>query len=284
MQRSLSWWGVLALACAGCAHVEARERFEQSFEQTVEGPISRVEVDTSSGDVRIRGVPGARLTVTGQISARAGSTEKARAIAEQIVRAPPVERSGDVLYVGRHLEVDSGLLQWVSIDYEVVVPPEVAASIDSASGDVEVQGVQGAVKVDSSSGDVRLTQVGSARINSSSGDVVLEEVAGDLEVDSSSGDVTVRATPRRQARWDLDASSGDISLAVEADAAFHLDASTSSGGVKSELPIRIQGTFEDDELHGQVGEGASEATVKASTSSGDITLRQQGPARPGAAR
>jgi hypothetical protein len=275
MRRSLSGLGVLALACAGCAHIEVRDHFERSFEQAVEGPVSRVEVDNSSGDVRIRGVPGARLTVRGRVSAYASSQAKARELAERIVSAPPVERSGDVLIVGRQLERESSLFQGVSIDYELVVPPELSAFIDSSSGDVEVRGIQGPVKVDSSSGDVKLIQVGAAQVDSSSGDVVLEQVPGDIAVDSSSGDVVIRATPTRQARWKVDASSGDVTVSVAPHAAFHLDAETSSGEVKSELPIRVQGTFDSDEVHGKVGEGPSEAEVKLSTSSGDIHIRQE---------
>jgi hypothetical protein len=276
MQRSWSWVSALALACVGCAHIEARSQFEQSFEQSVEGAVSRVEVDTSSGLVRIRGVPGAQLRVTGRIFAHAGSQKKARELAEQIAKAPPLERAGDVLYVGRQQRPESGLFEGVEIDYELVVPPELSVVIDSSSGDVDVRGLRGAVQVDSSSGDVRLSQVGAAKINSSSGDVVLEEVGGDIEVDSSSGDVQIHASPSAHAQWDIDTSSGDVTLAVAPSAAFRFDASTSSGEVKTDLPIRVRGTFESDELHGDVGEGPSEARVKVDTSSGDIHIRREG--------
>jgi hypothetical protein len=79
-------------------------------------------------------------------------------------------------------------------------------------------------------------------------------------------------------------------VSVAPHAAFHLDAETSSGEVKSELPIRVRGPFDSDELHGKVGEGPSEAEVKLSTSSGDIHLsgmslkrrpRRAGPDRTG---
>ncbi|KFE63924.1 DUF4097 family beta strand repeat-containing protein [Hyalangium minutum] len=276
MQRSWGWLFLLALAGVGCAHFEARNQFEQSFEQSGEGPLSRVEVDTSSGDVRIQGVPGARFQVTGRISVYASSPEKARELAEQIAREPPVEVSGQVLSLGRKKLPGDGMFQGVSIDYVVVVPPEVAASIDTSSGDVEVRGLQGPVKVDSSSGDVRLTQVGAAQVNSSSGEVVLEEVAGDIEVDSSSGDVQVRGSPSARARWDIDASSGDITLAVAPDASFHFEAHTSSGEVKTEVPIRVRGTVDSDSLEGKVGEGVTEAEVKVHASSGDIRLRHHG--------
>ncbi|WP_224372802.1 DUF4097 family beta strand repeat-containing protein [Hyalangium versicolor] len=280
MQRSLSWVGLLALACGGCAHYEVRDAFEQSFEQTVEGPVTRVEVESSSGDVRIQGVPGAPVKVKGRISVYAGSQAKAREVAEQIARTPPVERSGQVVSVGKHVDTGGHLFGGVSIDYEVVVPPELSAFVNSSSGDVEVSGLQGEVKVDSSSGEVKLRQVGSAKVSSSSGNVVLEGVAGDIEVDSSSGDVDVRATPGPKARWDIEASSGDVTLTVAPDAAFQLDASTSSGNVKSEIPIRIRGTVDEDELHGKVGDRPSEAEVKLGTSSGDIRIREEGRGSP----
>jgi DUF4097 and DUF4098 domain-containing protein YvlB len=184
-----------------------------------------------------------------------------------------VESSGEVLRVGRQRRWESGFLEGVSVDYELVVPPELAASIDTSSGEVEVQRLQGAVQVDSASGNVTLRQVGAAQVNSSSGDVVLEGIAGDIDVDSSSGNVEVHASPSPHARWKIDSSSGDVTLAVGPGSAFHLDAATASGSVKSELPIRVRGTFSSDELHGEVGEGASQAEVKVDTASGDIHLR-----------
>jgi hypothetical protein len=282
MQRSWVWLCALALAFTGCAHIEPRSRFEKTLERSVEAPFSRVQVDSSSGFVRLRGVTGAPPTVKVRITAYAGSPEKARELAEQIAREQLVRHSGDVLVVGRESrnEVHFFSFAGVDIDYDLVVPPELSAFIDSSSGDVEVDSVRGAVKVDSSSGEVTMRRVGSAQVDSSSGDVVLEEVAGDIVVDSSSGDVQIRATPSRQARWRIDASSGDVTLAMSPGSAFHLDASTSSGEVKSDFPIRVQGTVDSDELHGKVGDGPSDAEVKIDTSSGDIYLRQDG--APGA--
>jgi putative adhesin len=275
MRTSMSWLGVLVAACTGCAHLEMREKFEQSFEQSVEGPVSRIEVDTSSGFVHIRGVPGAKLNVRGRITAYARSAERARELAGQIAQAPPVERSGKVLHVGGHLRQRPGFAEGISIDYELTVPPELEAVVDSSSGDVEVNGLQGAVQVNSSSGDVKLSQVGAAKVDSSSGDVVLEEIGGDIDVDSSSGDVKILASPGPHARWVVDASSGDVILAVAPHAAFHLHAATSSGRVKTDLPIRVRGSFDSNELHGIIGEGPSEAEVKIGASSGDIRILQQ---------
>lgn len=279
MRTSVSWLGVLVAACTGCAHLQAREQFEQSFEQPVEGPVSRVEVETSSGFVHIRGVPGAKLTVTGRISAYARSAEKARELAGRIAQAPPVERSGEVLYVGRQLHQELSFAEGISVDYELTVPPELGAVIDTSSGDVEVDGLQGAVQVDSSSGDVSLSRVGSAKVDSSSGDVVLKEIRGDIDVDTSSGDVKIRASPGPRTRWIVDTSSGDVTLAVDSHSAFRLHATTSSGDVKTDLPIRVRGTVDSDELHGDIGEGPSEAEVKIGTSSGDVSILQQGQPR-----
>ncbi|WP_122262065.1 DUF4097 family beta strand repeat-containing protein [Ornithinimicrobium cerasi] len=85
-------------------------------------------------------------------------------------------------------------------DWSVVVPAgeEVAVTVDSSTGDVELDGVSGDVTVTSAVGDVRLTgSPGTADLRSSVGTVtaLLTEPPDLLQVESSVGDIDVTLPP-----------------------------------------------------------------------------------------
>ncbi len=259
------------VSTSGCFHWQVRSEAEQTFTYTAENDFSQVEIESASGDVRVHAKSGAAFSVVGRVHAWSVDKTRAQAVADQVRAAPPIERSGDLVRIGRTRSASWS--EGYSIDYDITLPSAVQASVFSASGDVEVTGVEGEVKVDSASGQVTVNGAGAARVNSASGDVTLREIAGDLEVDSSSGDVRIEATPSAQSQWQVDVSSGDVTMTVAPTAAFHFDASTSSGAVSSGLPLRIQGRIDSDALHGEVGNSENNARVKVRTSSGDLRLR-----------
>jgi hypothetical protein len=188
---------------------------------------------------------------------------------------------------------------------------EGAISIETSSGDVEARDIANGLTVSSSSGDITLDRVGGkldvrtssgdvqledgqivdAIVQTSSGDVELEGVAGALALQSNSGDITVRAARDGQldiqsssgevdytgslasaGAHSLAASSGDITLHLPATSSFALEASTSSGDLRSDFELRGE-QREGNTRTGTVGAGGPRLQV--STSSGDIAIVQQ---------
>lgn len=111
------------------------------------------------------------------------------------------------------------------------------------------------------SGDVRVDGPGStARLRTGSGDIRVTRASGDLEVFSGSGELTV-------GRFDgatvtLRAASGDITVGVPEGIPVWQDVHTGSGDLHSSLAAV-----------GQPAEGELYVTVRATTGSGDIELR-----------
>jgi DUF4097 and DUF4098 domain-containing protein YvlB len=71
--------------------------------------------------------------------------------------------------------------------------------------------------------------------------------------------------------WDVTAASGNVTVRVPANAAFDLDARSSSGRIDSEHPITLVGDLSRRQLRGQVRGGGPRVDV--STSSGTIRIR-----------
>ncbi len=154
-----------------------------------------------------------------------------------------------------------------------------ALDIRSASGDLRCGDVDGPVSVSSASGDVMLGDIaGDARVATASGDLRLGAIDGTASLRAASGDIEVRAfATDARARSvsgdllvhelcggdvDLASTSGDLRLGVAPGLQIHLDVSSVSGDLRSDLG------------QGDEGSGGVDLSLRARTVSGDITINR----------
>ena len=97
----------------------------------------------------------------------------------------------------------------------------------------------------------------------------LHGVRGSLEAKAGSG--TIRADGSPTGAWNLHTGSGTVQLRLPSDAAFDLDAHTSSGSISVEQPHSVQGSVGRKEIRGRVGGGG--VPVEVETGSGDIQIQ-----------
>src|SRR5271170_625267 len=78
------------------------------------------------------------------------------------------------------------------------------------------------------------------------------------------------------AKWsgelELMTTNGSVDVTLPASAEFKVDASTTNGGISSDFPITVQGTFGPKTLSGTVGAGGRE--LKVATTNGGIELKK----------
>jgi hypothetical protein len=152
---------------------------------------------------------------------------------------------------------------------------EGAASLDAStgSGAISAAAVAGSTKASSGSGSITVAQAGKGdvSVSASSGSIRLTGVDGAAKVNSSSGSITVEGRPAGP--WTISASSGGITLTLPPDAAFDLDARSSSGNIESVHPVTMTVTGKVDKRHveGKVRGGGP--LVQVHCSSGDIRIR-----------
>ena len=159
------------------------------------------------------------------------------------------------------------------------------ATVQSASGDLEVGRIGGHAQINTASGDVAVDRVGGdAVINTASGDTVINRIDAPLRVNTASGDVVVRDAASAvvirtasgdqrldavgQGEVDLKSASGDIYVAVRQGTKLWLDVRSRSGDTSSELDV-------GDE---PPAEGAPTLELRAQTMSGDVRIARA-PAR-----
>jgi hypothetical protein len=180
-------------------------------------PECRLEVKTSSGDVRTEG----GVTLAGPVRVNTSS--------------------GDVTLTGG---VHEALVQTSSGDVRVSGPALASLEVDTSSGDVKVTGGAGKTVVDTSSGDVRLEKLsGNLSADTSSGDVWAswQELPGgaSVHVRTSSGDVRLRLPAGTGLAGTITTTSGRIHSAIppahEERRHHQMSFEAASGAVKLEV-------------------------------------------------
>jgi hypothetical protein len=163
---------------------------------------------------------------------------------------------------------------------------EVHAS--TGSGGIELDGAQGNVRASTGSGHIRALRVaggfnghtgsggieleqtaaGNSEIETGSGSVEARGVRGSLRVQSGSGGIHAEGVPANE--WRLHTGSGSVTVRLPQDAAFDIRAHSSSGSIRFNHPITVQGSLNPRSIEGKVRGGGF--LLDVSTSSGSVEI------------
>ncbi len=160
------------------------------------------------------------------------------------------------------LELESGGCGFLSFGcrttYVLTVPRDLKLTVESSSGNMTVNGIEGATQLKSSSGDIEVHDVGGPLdLKSSSGDLEADGLAAtSVTTHSSSGSTSLDFSVAPQT-VDAKTSSGDVSIRIPSGAeAYKVDTDTSSGDEAANVKIDPNAT----------------RTITAKTSSGDVSI------------
>lgn len=134
-----------------------------------------------------------------------------------------------------------------SMDYEISVPEGTAVTVETVSGRISVENVNGELDLSTTSGTVLVEgNTGDVTVDTTSGLVELDDVEGSVEAESTSGEITATGSGER------------------------LEVSSTSGGVDvSGFSAR---TVEAESTSGNVHIGGGFTTAEASSVSGDVEV------------
>lgn len=153
----------------------------------------RIQIEASSGFLRVRGVSGSEVKVTGVAKA---STQ--RLLSEIRLIA---ERRGEVVFIKADIEehnnswggnYNSGDNYYRGLDLTIEVPSSIALEIEDGSGELEISGTAG-IQLTDGSGSIDLSNiVGPVEIDDGSGEIQLRNIRGNVEVKDGSGAIVAR--------------------------------------------------------------------------------------------
>jgi hypothetical protein len=253
-----------AALCLASVVVASAQDFQKSYTLGANGSIS---ISNVSGAININGYDGDAVTVSGFKEGR--DREQVEIVDSSSANAIDLS----VRYP-RNCNCDA------SIRFEVRVPRSVAydfSKITTASGDIQMKGVRGNIRVHTASGDVLVEDVsGEIEAATASGNLNVREAAGTVSASSASGDVHVEIARLEGAgNMKFSTASGDVSVSLPAslDADVHL--ASLSGTVKTSFPLEVKerkhgpGSWAEGRL------GGGSRTLRITSASGDVSLTGQ---------
>lgn len=220
-------------------------------------------LDNVSGDTIVTGVDGAELTIraTKRLAGRGTADEDALDRVAIGIRERGNRVAVETEYSGR-----GSLLEWllnpftgghragraaVAVDYTVTVPRGAGVTIESISGDVTVEGVDGETHVEIVSGDGRLTALARlVEVKTVSGDLRLTDVRSDdaLSVETLNGRIDVEGV--RAPRLDVSTMNGAVAL--RGAECRRVEVRTLSGAVTFAGVLAADGRYEFESHSGDV--------------------------------
>ena len=195
------------------------------------------------------------------------------------------------------------------IHVEVRMPKDADVQVDTGDGAVETQSLSGRVKIHTGDGSVRAQAVsgdvdidtgdGSITIDGAKGDIRLRTGDGHIEarnldgkVDATSGDGHIKLDGRLDAlniktgdggidarlqpgskiasSWSIRTGDGSVDIVLPPDLQANIDASTSDGHISLGIPVTVEGTFSNSQIHGKMNGGGQSLTIH--TGDGSIRL------------
>jgi hypothetical protein len=192
---------------------------------------------------------------------------------------------------------------------EVRMPREADLQVETGDGSVQAESIHGAVNVHTSDGSVKASSLtGTIDLHTNDGSISVENLKGDMrlrtgdgsieardldgKVEADSGDGHIRIAGRFDAlnvktgdgsvdtrvlpgskmvtSWTIRTGDGSVDLVLPSDFQTNIDASTGDGHISLGIPVTVEGTFSNSQIHGKMNGGGQPLTIH--TGDGSIRL------------
>jgi hypothetical protein len=181
------------------------------------------------------------------------------------------------------VETGDGSVQAESISGTVNVHTgDGSVKANSLSGTIDLHTNDGSITVDDLKGEMRL-RTGDGSIEARNLDGKVEADSGDghiriagrfdaLNVKTGDGSVDTRVQPgsKMTTSWTIRTGDGSVDLVLPSDFQTNIDASTGDGHISLGIPVTVEGTFSNSQIHGKMNGGGQPLTIH--TGDGSIRL------------
>ncbi len=159
---------------------------------------------------------------------------------------------------------------------EVYVPRKglEAFYLETRSGNVTMEELQGAMEICTGSGNIKGKDIqGSLKVTAGSGNITLEDFSGKGQVEAGSGNVRLEALAVT-GDLSLTTGSGNIRLELPRESAFDFQASTGSGNIDTDFDNALSYNKRGNNAEGSVSSdnGASAFQLKVKAGSGNVRV------------
>jgi len=144
-------------------------------------------------------------------------------------------------------------------------------AVGTSGGSIEVADARGDVRAHTSGGGIRIDGVsGAVDASTSGGSVDVRQAGGRVDAHTSGGPITVSFASGNNRGGELGTSGGGVRAVIDPHVAMTVDASSSGGGVTSDVPVTIRGEISPRQLRGDMNGGGP--LLRVHTSGGGIRI------------
>jgi len=220
------------------------------------------------------------------------------------------ELPGEVRITLKKKDALTSWSSWFSnarIRFEIQVPTKTATALQTGGGHVKLRSLEGDQKAETSGGHIEVNDVrgnvvaetsgghislnkiaGNAKVETSGGHIEADGVEGNLSAETSGGHIEIRGAKGRVdadtsgghvevgfAKGNahggkIESSGGGITVSVDPNVDLAIDASTSGGSVRTDIPVKIVGKVTGSSIRGTLGKGGE--TLYVHTSGGSVSI------------
>jgi DUF4097 and DUF4098 domain-containing protein YvlB len=191
------------------------------------------------------------------------------------VRMP---KSGDL-----QVSTGDGAVEASSVEGNVTISTgDGAVKANELSGTIDLHTGDGSISVDRLKGDIKMrTGDGSieahnldGKVTADSGDghIKLEGRFDGLNIKTGDGSVEARVDngSRMNSAWNIRTGDGSVDMTLPGDLQANIDASTGDGHISLGMPVTVEGSFSNSQIHGKMNGGGQPLVIH--TSDGSIRL------------
>ncbi len=144
-------------------------------------------------------------------------------------------------------------------------------SAETSGGHISVKNISGTANIETSGGHIEADGVnGNLVAQTSGGHIEITDAKGRVDADTSGGHVEVTFAKGNAHGGKIESSGGGISVSVDPNVDLAIDASTSGGSVRTDIPVKIVGKVKGSSIKGTLGKGGE--TLYVHTSGGSVTI------------
>ena len=227
--------GILIITAAFIpVRAEAFEDYTSPRNATVDTRGARsIEIDAAAGELRVEGKPGINEV---RIRGTARSSRESRLKNIKLI----AERRGDAVYIKADIPDNDNWGGWngsdgyMALDLVIEVPTSLRLDVSDGSGEADFLNT-GALDLEDGSGNIEIRGArGDVRIHDGSGNIIINGVEGAVRVSDGSGeiranDVTGNFTVEEDGSGSIDVSGVGGTMRVESDGSGNIDVDRVAG-------------------------------------------------------
>lgn len=253
---------MLLLAATLSAQAAGAEELKETIDRTLNVRAgSDFKIDNINGRIDISGWDQPRIRIRAVKRVESRDNDSAR----EAMKALKVEirQSGNSVEVDtiHPRKGDTGFMDMLfgtnvnlSVSYEINVPRTMNVAADNVNGGIHLSDVSGTIELDTTNGKIEVARC--------SGSVDAETTNGGISVE------LMTVTPGREMSFET--TNGKIALSLPASLAAEINAATTNGSVRSDLPLTTT-RFSRTSVKGSLNGGGPE--IRLRTTNGGIDIR-----------